>query len=202
MSTTWIASSAPASDALGNLVRAAAAGNEDAWRALVERYDRTVYASARRVRGLTAEDYDDAVAMTWLHFVDDIHRLRQPAAAPGWLRTTAYREALKLAGTRPRTVSVEDELGPGGIWVEPDLAEDLACDQIRRTMIAAMDDLSPTGRRLLAALLDDPDASYKDIEARHGIGVSSIGPIRRRVLKTLEVALEGIGVAVPSAPST
>lgn len=182
-----------------DVVRSAEAGSEASWQTLVESYNAMVFRSARRVRGLTADDYEDAVATTWLRFVDAIHRLRHPAAAAGWLKTTAYREALRIVRTRQRVVSVEDEFGESGVWVEPDLGEDMMCDQIRRTVAAAMPDLSPTGRRLLAALLDDPDASYKEIEARHGIGVSSIGPIRRRVLTTLEGALEGIGVAVPKS---
>ena len=184
-------------DSTTAIVSAAEAGCEEAWRELVTRYGRVVTSGVRRVRGLSLEDYDDAIATTWLRLVDDIHRIRKPEAVAGWLRTTAYREALRVAVARRRVVEAEIELHPEAVGFEPDLADDLACDEIRRTILKAMNELSPTGRRLLAALLDDPDASYKEIQERYGIGVSSIGPIRGRVLRSVEGALNEVGVTVP-----
>jgi DNA-directed RNA polymerase specialized sigma subunit len=60
----------------GALVLAAAAGDETAWRALVQRYDAFVQREVRRVQRLSREDYDDAAASTWLHLVDRIAHLR------------------------------------------------------------------------------------------------------------------------------
>lgn len=62
------------------LVMAAAAGDEGAWRTLVQRYDRLVRNEVRRVQRLSREDYDDAVATTWLHLVDRISHLRNADA--------------------------------------------------------------------------------------------------------------------------
>ncbi len=177
------------------LVIAARAGDEQAWRTLVERYDNIVRHGVRRIRGLSPDDYDDAAATTWLRFVDDIHRLRNPDAISSWLRTTAYREALRIAHTRHRSRLVEIELVPDAVGAEPDIDSGLMRHHLAKAIGGVMNELSPTGRRLLAAFLDDPDASYKEIEARHGIAVSSIGPIRRRVLDRLERALHEVGVS-------
>ena len=177
------------------VVLAAAAGDERAWRALVARYDRLVRIGVRRVRGLAPEDYEDAAASTWLHLVDDIHGLRNPAAVAPWLRTTAFRESLRIPRSRRHAGIVQMEVVPELLGWEPDPTAGIHRDEVRRAILGVIGDLSPTGRRLLLAFLDDPDASYKEIEARHGIGVSSIGPIRRRVLVSLERALEGAGVA-------
>jgi hypothetical protein len=68
-------------------------------------------------------------------------------------------------------------------------------------MMSTMDDLSPTGRRLLAALLDDPDQSYRELAARHGIGVGSIGPIRARVFRRARTRLGEIGITGSTAES-
>ena len=184
---------------IAEVVRLAAKGDEGAWRDLVDRFDRLVMGSVRRIGGLSNEDYEDAAATTWLRFVDEVHRLRNPKAVGAWLGTTAYREALRIARKRRPSVDLDEAVLGQRIGVEPDLGENLLCDQIRATVVAAMDSLSPTGRRLLEAMLDDPDASYKEIEVNYGIMVGSIGPIRKRVLNTLSAALAQIGVATPDA---
>ena len=185
------------------LVAAARGGDEEAWRSLVARHDNIVRHGVRRIRGLSPDDYEDAAATTWLRFVDDIHRLRNPDAISSWLRTTAYREALRIAHARHRSRLIEIELVPDAVGVEPDVDSGLMRRHLAMAIGGVMDELSPTGRRLLAAFLDDPDASYKQIEARHGIAVSSIGPIRRRVLDKLERALREVGVSdAPAASSS
>lgn len=180
-------------------------GDQGAWRALVAQHDGAVRRGARRVRGLSSDDYDDVVATTWLRFVDDVHRLRNPGAVASWLGTTAYREALRTARARQRSqlVEIEIELVPDDLSSEPDLDLGLRQRNLASAIADVMDGLSPTGRRLLAAMLDDPDASYKEIEQRHGIAISSIGPIRRRILNKLERALRERGVSdAPVAPSS
>lgn len=85
-------------------------------------------------------------------------------------------------------------LSPETLGAEPDLTQGVMRGQIRDAIASAMDDLSPTGRRLLAALLEDPDLSYRELETDHGIGVGSIGPIRARVFRRVRTSLGEIGV--------
>jgi hypothetical protein len=68
-------------------------------------------------------------------------------------------------------------------------------EQDRRAIMLAARGLGPSARLLLLALLDDPDASYREIEERHGIGVSSIGPTRGRAFRRLKESLTHLGVA-------
>ena len=187
---------APTTDAarVGALVMSAAAGDDAAWRTLVQRYDRLVRNEVRRVQRLSREDYEDAVATTWLRLVDGIAHLNNADAVASWLRTTAYREALRIGRGRARTAAAEVGLDSHHVGTEPDLTHGVMRDQIRHAIASAMDDLSPTGRRLLTALLEDPDLSYRELEADHGIGVGSIGPIRARVFRRLRTSLGEIGV--------
>jgi RNA polymerase sigma factor (sigma-70 family) len=185
----------------GALVIAAAAGDESAWRALVQRYDALVQREVRRVQRLLREDYDDAVSSTWLHLVDRIAHLRKSDAVASWLRTTAYHEALRIARTRARRAVAEVVLTAEVPEEQPDLTLGVMRAQVRRAMATTMDDLSPTGQRLLAALLDDPDQSYRELAERHGIGVGSIGPIRARVFQRARVRLGELGITAPLAQS-
>ncbi len=176
----------------GAIVMAAAAGDEGAWRMLVQRYERLVRSEVHRVQRLSREDYEDAVATTWLRLVDHISELHNADAVASWLRTTAYREALRISRARARAAEVG--LSSVSLGDEPDLTRNIMRGQIRRAIASAMGDLSPTGRRLLTALLEDPDMSYRELEEDHGIGIGSIGPIRARVFRRVRTSLDEIGV--------
>jgi RNA polymerase sigma factor (sigma-70 family) len=178
------------------LVVRATDGDEAAWREIVRRFERLVWESARHVRGLEHHDYEDVVATTWCRLVDAIGTLREPATIGAWLATTAYRQALQVERTRRRRLSLEVELKPEGpgAAVHQEMDREIVRQQDRRAIMLAARGLGPSARRLLMALLDDPDASYREIEERHGIGVSSIGPTRGRAFRRLKENLTQLGV--------
>ena len=76
------------------LVTRAQTGDQQAWDLLVERYAPLVWSICRRYRlgGPGAEDVSQNV---WLRLVDQLDRIRDPAALPGWLATTTSRECAK-----------------------------------------------------------------------------------------------------------
>ena len=77
------------------LVCAARRGDQDAWTDLVERFDGRVRAIARSYR-LSPPDVDDVAQATWLQLLEDIGKLREPAAIGAWLATATRRTALRL----------------------------------------------------------------------------------------------------------
>ncbi len=82
------------------LVTRAANGDQLAWDALVERYAPLIWSICRRHR-LDDADADDVGQSVWLHLVNHLSNLRDPAALPGWLATTARRECGRVrAGHR------------------------------------------------------------------------------------------------------
>ncbi len=173
----------------GAIVAEAAFGDEDAWQQLVSRYEGLVAARVRAVGGLTHQDHEDAAAATWLRLVDVIGTLRDRDAVGGWLATTAYREALRIARARRRRRAMESVLMPEATGAEDDLEIGLLRDQLRAVLPDVMQRLSPTGRLVLTAYLWDPGASYHEISAGYGIRIGSIGPIRERVFVRLREAL-------------
>ena len=77
------------------LVDRARGGDSEAWDALVDRYAPLIWSICRRHR-LSRADSDDVAQSVWVRLVDQLDRLRDPAALPGWLATTARRECLRV----------------------------------------------------------------------------------------------------------
>src|SRR6516164_3089059 len=70
-------------------------GDERAWAALVERYAPLIWSLCRRYR-LDATDAADVGQTVWLLLVNQLGKIRDPAALPGWLATTTRRECARV----------------------------------------------------------------------------------------------------------
>jgi RNA polymerase sigma factor (sigma-70 family) len=167
-----------------DLVTRAANGDRQAWDALVERYAPLIWSICRRYRldGADAEDVGQAV---WLHLVEHLGNLRDPAALPGWLATTTRRKCCRVrraAHHLPDDGHVLDQV--------PDeqtatAEHELIAAERNAVLREAFARLPQRYQRLLALLMADPPVPYTEISARLGIAVGSIGPTRRRYLDTL-----------------
>jgi RNA polymerase sigma factor (sigma-70 family) len=168
-----------------DLVTRARNGDEQAWVALVERYAPLIWSiCSRHQLGAAAEDIGQTV---WLQLVDQLGRIRDPAALPGWLVTTTRRECLRVLGAArgPRAAGSvmdaeaipDEQAGTAG--------EELLVAERRGALLEAFRDLPPCGQRLIRLLIEDPPVPYAEISARLGIPIGSIGPTRRRCLDKL-----------------
>jgi RNA polymerase sigma factor (sigma-70 family) len=172
-------------DPLVTLVMRARNGDERAWAALVERYAPLIWSICRKHR-LDDSDAADVGQNVWLHLVDQLDKIRDPAALPGWLATTTRRECERI----PRSAQVTHATGytmdlaniPGDQASTADL---LLVAERHAVLRQALVDLPPCCQRLLALLVEDPPIPYAEISATLGIPVGSIGPTRRRCLDKL-----------------
>jgi RNA polymerase sigma factor (sigma-70 family) len=169
-----------------DLVRRAQYGDQHAWTTLVKRYAPLVRSICRRFR-LTSADTDDVAQTIWLRLVDQLAKMRNPAALAGWIATTTSRECAKThRAARPcQTTSWDADTGdiPD---TETETAESLLLAAERRAALRqAFTCLPPACQQLLAMLTEDPPVPYAQISARLGIPVGSIGPTRRRCLEKL-----------------
>lgn len=170
---------------LATLVARARGGEQDAWDAIVERFLPLVESVVRRHR-LTGTDGDDVSQTVWLRLVEHLGDLREPEALPGWLRTTARHECLRLLTARGRSVPVDPHDGLGEEDATADVAHvGLLHDELAAAVHAALADLPEERRRLLLLLLVDPPLAYAEIAERLGIPVGGIGPTRARILQHL-----------------
>lgn len=185
------------------LVTEAAAGNQDAWNEIVERYAPLVWSICVRHK-LAREEIDDVGQAVWLLLVENIGRLREPAALPGWLATTTQRECLRVLRSSRRhdhaELPGEDQMpaDPGA----PVIEEQILAAERGAAIRAAFAELSRDCQDLLSMLVYDPPYSYAAISAALGVAVGSIGPMRARCLARLRRSQHIAGIVAERADST
>ena len=169
-----------------DLVARARNGDKQAWDALVERFAPLIWSICRRHR-LGATDADDVSQSVWLRLVDQLDRVREPAALPGWLVTTTQRECRRVVrtvrGSRPVAYVLDVENLPDELARTAD--HELLEAERHAALRQAFGALDPFSRQLVALLIQDPPVPYTEISARLGIAVGSIGPSRARCLEKL-----------------
>ncbi len=168
---------------VSDLVARARSGDRQAWDALVERYAPLIWSICRRHR-LGRADADDVGQSVWLRLLDQLDRVREPAALPGWLSTTTRRECLRVLsaaqGPHATIYALDVESLPDQRAGTAD--QELLAAERHAALRAAFTQLPPNGQQLLALLTADPPTPYADISAQLGIPVGSIGPTRSRYL--------------------
>lgn len=175
-----------AEPSLGDLVRAAADGDEQAWHRIVDDHARLVWAVARSHR-LGDADAGDVFQATWLRLVENLHRLHHPEQLPAWLVTTARRECLRLIRRRDREVpdgdAAADTNGADRTVAPPDTT--VVQRDEHAQVAAAYRKLPERCQSLLRLCLADPPLRYAQISELLDIPVGSIGPQRQRCLAHL-----------------
>jgi RNA polymerase sigma factor (sigma-70 family) len=174
------------------LLARAAAGDADAWAAIVHRYERLLWSVARSFR------YDDATTAdvlqtVWLRLAEHCDRIRDPERLGSWLAITCRNECLSVGRRRHREVSdprVSDlvesqERGPLGNFEERPIE-----DETHREVLLAFTRLPESCQQLLRLACADPPLDYQTISELTGRPVGSIGPTRQRCLGKLRVLME------------
>ncbi len=169
------------------LLAAAAAGDQAAWDALVQRHTSLLWSIARSYR-LGNADAADVVQTTWLRLVEHMDKIEDPERVPGWLATTARRECIHLMRRTDRRAESSAEL--------PDLQDDgpapdetLLRDERDTELWRALARLDELCQRLLRVLMADPPPAYADVAAALSMKVGSIGPTRGRCLDKLRALM-------------
>ena len=169
-----------------DLVIRARNGDKQAWDALIERYAPLVWSICHRYR-MGGADAEDVGQNVWLQLVDQLDRIRDPAALPAWLATTTRRECWRVwrAARGPHAdgfmldaENVPDEQARTA-------EQEVLLAERNAALREAFAHLPPGCQQLIALLVEDPPVPYADISARLGIPVGSIGPTRRRCLEKL-----------------
>ena len=169
---------------VADLVAGARNGDRQAWDALVERYAPLIWSICRRY-GISGPAAEDVVQHVWLHLVESLNDLRDPAALPGWISTTTRRECCRIRrvqGLMADDTQVLENLPDGHAKT---VEHELLMAERHATLREAFARLPLPFQRLLALLVADPPVPYAEISARLGIPVGSIGPNRSRYLDRL-----------------
>lgn len=167
------------------LVARAAGGDHGAWNELVERYAPLVWTICSRYR-LSEQDTEDVGQTVWLLLVEQLGRLREPAALPGWLATTTSRECLRVVTAARKAQPLRTGLEDAAHFVDDTVIdEEILLAERNAGLRAAFAELSPRCQQLLSMLMRDPPCSYTEISGTLGIPVGSIGPQRARCLERM-----------------
>lgn len=173
-----------------DLVRAAAEGDERAWKLVVQRYSGRVW-SAVRTHRLPDSDAADVVATTWLQLAQNLNEISEPEAVGAWLATTARTESLRAL----RWLDCQRSFGDLDQLESADRPEDepetqAAAAEHDLMLLQRMDELSKRDQVLLRALLVDPPLSYEEISSTLGMPIDSIDPARTRCLRRLRQTMQ------------
>jgi RNA polymerase sigma factor (sigma-70 family) len=173
---------------MARVVRAAADGDDAAWRELVGRYGGLVWSVARSHR-LSQADAGDVVQSTWLKLVQHLVGLKNPDAVGAWLATTARRECLRVIDAAKHQIPFGDDL-PEPAAGDARLDDELLCAERDSILWRAVSLLRPEDQALVRMLASDPPATYAEIGVALDMPIGSIGPTRARCLERLRARCE------------
>jgi RNA polymerase sigma factor (sigma-70 family) len=163
-----------------------ASGNDpSAWNEIVERYAPLVWSICARFQ-LSNHDSEDVGQNVWLLLVEQLGRLREPAALPGWLATTTHRECIRVVTSARRSEQRGTRVDDALQFVDDAAVdEEMLLAERNAALRAALADLPPRCQRLLGMFFTDPPHSYAEISAELDLPIGSIGPQRARCLERL-----------------
>lgn len=175
-----------ASDEFQSVLAAAKAGDDAAWRALVEHYSGALLAYVRRV---SSGDPEDALAEVWLSAARTVASFEgaEPAFR-SWLFVIAHRRAIdegRKAARRPMLIeAVPDVADPWASTADAAL-QSADTDEMQRLL----NRLTPE-QRAVVLLRVIGDASLKETAQILGKRVGAVKALQRRALETLRNLLE------------
>lgn len=166
------------------LVAGALGGDSRAWGEIVRRHTPAVVARVRQFR-LTPHQAEDVAQTVWLNLLENLEKLRDPHALPGWIATTARHECIRVTNANRRTVPVDPQGGRLDGVSDSDMDERVLHIERERALREGLAELPVHQREILLLLAADPPLSYAEIAERLGVPVGSIGPTRGRGLARL-----------------
>jgi RNA polymerase sigma factor (sigma-70 family) len=140
-----------------------------------------------RLDDATAKDVSQTV---WLKLIENMDSIEDPKRLPGWLATTARREALRVTKSRERVVPSDFEYDVEDDSPSPD--ELLIDDEQNRLVVQAFRSLDEFCQQLLRLMTIEPALSYEEVSVATGRPVGSLGPTRARCLQKLKGAISRI----------
>jgi RNA polymerase sigma factor (sigma-70 family) len=175
------------------LLLACRRGEESAWEALVNRYQRLMYAIPRRA-GLDDDQAAEVFQEVFTTLFQKLNDIEDPDRLHAWLVTTARRKTWRLISKSRLTSQMQSGDDQDGAAEEmskiPDTSplpdEELLKLEEQHRVRAALEGLEERCRKLLTMLFyafETP--SYSEIAVSLGVSEGSIGPTRARCLEKM-----------------
>jgi RNA polymerase sigma factor (sigma-70 family) len=178
-----------------DLLRACKSGDESAWNAIVERYQRLIATIPRR-SGLNEDQTADVFQEVFLTLFQKLHEIEQPEKLRAWLVTTAKFKTWGIVRGQkgfhsPDTEEeMENEMAmlPDNSPLADEVLIELEQQHLIRTAVAKLEERC---QKILSMIyLRNVAASYAEVAASVGVGESSVSPLRTRCLDKLAKILK------------
>ncbi|MCW5961348.1 MAG: sigma-70 family RNA polymerase sigma factor [Pyrinomonadaceae bacterium] len=176
------------------LVKKCRRGDEISWNALVDRYQRLIFAVPRRA-GLSEAQSADILQEVFLTLFEKLDEIERPEKIRSWLVTTAkfktWSAVRSEKGFYSAQTEEEMEFEMASLKDEAPLAEEKLIELEQQHQIrTALKELEERCQKILSMIyLTEPSASYAEVAEAIGVGSTSISPLRARCLKKLEKIL-------------
>jgi RNA polymerase sigma factor (sigma-70 family) len=172
-------------------------GNDEAWKALLEKYKRLIYSIPIKY-GLSQDEATEIFQETCVELLEALPKLREPRALPKWLMQVAAHKCARLKARDRRHQHVDYPDGDTALDLMADgnaLSDELMCGVERAQALRdAVSELPPRCRELVRLLFfETPARPYKEIAERLKLSSGSIGFIRGRCLQCLRAQLRTKG---------
>jgi len=170
------------------LVMSCRQGNESSWAALVDRYQRLVYAVPRRA-GLNEDQAGEVFQEVFVTLFEKMNEINEPDRLHAWLVTTARRKTWRLLSKERSRQSMQTSEDDEALVVVDDspLPDETLVrleEQHRiRTALAGLDERCQQLLTMLYYQTETPP--YSEIAAILGTPEGSIGPTRARCFKKM-----------------
>ncbi len=185
----FTASSLERTDA--ELVEACRRGDEAAWNALVERFQRLVSSVPRRA-GLSEDLVAEIFQEVFLALFEKLDSIEHPERLRAWLVTTAKFKTWRMVSREKVSrhlpgYAEEAEETAFEIPDEAPLPDELLIELEEQHLIrTAVNNLDERCRQMLTMLyLSEIAASYAEVARAVGVGETSVSPLRARCLKKM-----------------
>ncbi|MFH9739516.1 RNA polymerase sigma factor [Streptomyces roseolus] len=132
--------------------------------------------------GIDPADLEQAV---WLRLLERLSADDAPERPADWLRRAVRAEARLARRTSGRERPYHGDAPPDARHEAPDPEGSALTAERRRTLRAAVTRTPGRCPRLLRAMLDPADPTYREIAGTLGISQGSLGPMRSRCLGCL-----------------
>ena len=179
----------------GELVARCRAGDQDAWRTLIERHAPLVHGILRGGFRLGSHDAEDAFQEVFARLYVSMDTIRDGAAVRGWIAQVTRNVALDWLRRQTReAASAGDSLEEQAID-ERSFEEPLRAVDDALTVRAALERLPEHQREILDRFFAR-DQSYQTIAAELGIAPGTIASRISRALAALRAEFERAGGAI------
>ena len=166
------------------------AGDEAAWQALVDRFQRLIASIPRRA-GLSEDQTAEVFQEVFIALFEKMHGIEQPERLRAWLVTTAKYKTWQTVARRNDNIESfdadENELGKIE-FADKSLLPDAVLIELEQQHLirAALSELDERCQTILQMLyLRDPAATYAEVAQIINTGETSISPLRARCLKKM-----------------